>query len=188
MPAATDRRGDGFSLPELLLAAALSALTLVVAVQVLGPQLRSNQRMEGYMRLQERWARVSYLLDTEIQKARSISTGTNSLTLQVPVRTSSGATESSITYRQSGTQLLRDGPAINTWGDLNPSSPRSGDLLIDGVQTGSFSASGVSSSVSYTINLIDPNSDATYSGRGSVARGRADCLSLESDSDTSCQN
>lgn len=194
MPAATESPGRlghpsaGFSLTELLLAAVLSGVTIVVAVQVLSPQLRSNQRMEGTMRLQERWARVSYLLDTEIAKARSINTTTNSLSLQVPVRTATGSTERTITYRQSGTQLLRDGPAINTWGDLNTSSTLNGELLLDGVSAGSFMPIHVNSTVSYSLNLTDPNSDATYSGRGSVSRGRADCLSFESDNDTSCQN
>lgn len=55
-------RERGFSLPELLVAVVLSSLTVVVAVQILGPHLRMNQRMEGYTRLQERWARLAYLL------------------------------------------------------------------------------------------------------------------------------
>lgn len=197
------RPSAAFTLTELLVAALVSSLTVVVAVQILGPQLRGNQKMEGYMRLQERWARVAYLLDTEVQKARGcrpgitagaagqcgITVGTNSLTFYAPISTgTAGAAVGAITYRQVGTQLLRDGPTINDWGQLNPATSLSGELVLDGVAAGSFLPAVSSTTVNYTIDLTDPNSDASYKGRGSTARGRANCLSLEADADPSCSN
>ncbi len=176
------RHEQGFSLPELLVAVALSSLTVVVAVQILGPHLRMNQRMEGYTRLQERWARIAYLLDTEIPKARAITAGSNSLTLTVPISTTSGESAiGTITYKQVGNQLLRDGPAITAWGRLDPASPQTNQLVVEGVAANSFLPATTTASVSYSLNLLDPSSDATFSGRGSVARSRADCLSLEAD-------
>jgi len=173
----------GFSLVELLVASVIGSLVVVAAAMVLGPHLRLNQRMEGYTRLQDRWMRVAFLLDTEIQKASSISVGTNSLTLTVPV--SGGSLPSTIIYYQQGTTLLRSGPTIDDNGNLQPASPTTGVVVVDGVAAGGFQPqlktanSGLT--LDYAINLFDPNSDATYNGRGSVARGRADCRSLETD-------
>lgn len=175
---------QGFSLPELLVAVALSSLTVVVAVQILGPHLRMNQRMEGYTRLQERWARLAYLLDTEIPKARAITANptTRTLTLTVPISaTTGGSAIGTITYKQVGTQLLRDGPAITEWGSLDPASLQTNQLVVDGVAANSFLPVASTASVTYTLNLLDPSSDATFNGRGSAARGQADCLSLEAD-------
>lgn len=189
---------EGFSLTELLIAASLSAITVIVAVQILGPHLRMNQRMEGYNRLQERWARLSYLLDTELQIARGCNPGvtpgasnqcgittnlsTNTLTFYAPTSTTTGGSEiPEITYKQVGTQLLRDGPAITAWGRLDPASQQTNQLVVDGVVANSFRPSVTTTSVSYTLNLVDPNSDATFTGRSGAARGRADCLSLEAD-------
>lgn len=175
----------GFGLVELLVASAVGSLVVVAAVMALGPHLRLNQRMEGYTRLQERWIRVAFLLDTEIQAASSVSTATGSLTLKVPVST--GLPPSDITYYQQGTTLLRNGPAISASGELQPDSPTTGVLVIDGVATGGFvPVVEQGNVVKYTIILIDPNSDATYSGRGSVARGRADCQSFEADAEGDC--
>lgn len=193
------RHAQGFSLPELLVAVALSSLTVVVAVQILGPHLRMNQRMEGYTRLQERWARIAYLLDTEIPKARTINAVGSTLTLEVPVPNLSFNAETcdqtppiplgeksvikTIVYKLDNTQtkLLRDGPAINCWGRLSQTTTTSNVVIVDGIAPGSFSPSVNTNSVNYTLSLTDPNSDATFNGRGSAARGRADCLSLEAD-------
>ena len=185
-PARRRSHAGGFGLAELLVASAVGGLVVVAAVMTLGPHLRLNQRMEGYTRLQERWIRVAFLLDTEIQAASSVSTATGSLTLIVPVSTATGSTTSTITYYQQGTTLLRDGPAISASGELQPDSPTTVVLVIDGVATGGFMPVVDQGNTKYTINLIDPNSDATYSGRGSVARGRADCQSFEADAEGSC--
>lgn len=186
-PARRRSHAGGFGLAELLVASAVGGLVVVAAVMALGPHLRLNQRMEGYTRLQERWIRVAFLLDTEIQAASSVSTATGSLTLTVPVSTATGSTTSTITYYQQGTTLLRNGPAISARGELQPDSPTTGVLVIDGVATGGFvPVVEEGNVVRYTINLIDPNSDATYSGRGSVARGRDDCQSFEADAEGSC--
>lgn len=184
------RDAHGFGLVELLVASAVGSLVVVAAVMTLGPHLRLNQRMEGYTRLQERWIRLAFLLDTEIQEASSVTTATGSLSLTVPVSTATGSTTTTITYYQQGTTLFRSGPAISDRGALQTDSPTTGVVVIDGVASGGFVAQLLNgsnaASVAYTVNLIDPNSDATYSGRGSVARGRADCQSFESDAQGSC--
>lgn len=187
------RGNHGFTLVELLVAAVVGSITVITASMLLGPHLRMNQRMEGYNRLQERWIRTSYLLDTEIQKASNVAVNGTTLTLTVPLSVNDGSGNwnggtTTITYKLNGdrTQLLRDGPLIDRWGDSNPSTILNNQLVVDGVSpTNGFepqllNASGLIS-LQYTLRLIDPNSDATYRGKGSVARGRADCASIESD-------
>lgn len=173
----------GVTLTELLVAAAISGLTVVAAVQILGPQLRVNQRMEGYTRLQERWARVAYLLDSEVQRARSITAGTNSITLIVPISTDTGGDLVTIIYKldTTGTKLLRDGPVIDEWGKLSPTTSLNDQLVLDGVKLNGFVTSVDNSSLRYSVDMTDPNSDATYNAKGSAARGRSDCSSLEAD-------
>jgi prepilin-type N-terminal cleavage/methylation domain-containing protein len=196
MPRATELRpvatgSAGFSLVEVLAASALSAVVVVAATSLLIPHLQVNQRVEGYARLQERWMRLAFLLNSEVQKASSISIGNNSLTITAPVSTAAGgATTSTITYYQQGTSLLRSGPEISLWGDLIPASATSGVLVLEGVEASSFvpqsQQNGGSNAVAYSINLKDPSSAATYTGRSSVARGRADCQSYEVDAGGSC--
>lgn len=195
---ARQHQSQGFSLTEILVAAVLSSVTVVAAVQILGPHLRLNQRMEGYNRLQERWARTAYLLDTEIPNARSATGANNKLTLTVPARilpdsSASGDCTSvstlaspnsaicTITYKQVGTRLLRDGPVVTSWGDLDTAKTLTDQLVLDGVIADSFVPTVNEASVKYKLDLWDPNSDATYPGRGSAARSKANCLSLEAD-------
>lgn len=193
LPTGRAAGSQGFGLVELLVASVIGSLVVVAAATVLGPHLRLNQRMEGYTRLQDRWMRVAFLLDSEIQKARSVSMGANSLTLTVPVSTAAGSQTSTITYYQQGTSLLRSGPAIDDNGNLQPGSTTAGVVVVDGVAAGGFQPQLQTASngltFNYTISLFDPNSDATYNGRASVARSRADCQSFETDTagQGSCQ-
>ncbi len=149
-------RVQGFTLAEVIVASAVGALVIIATTTVFAPQLRMHQRLEGRTRLQERWARVQYLLDTEIQEAHSVAVIANGLrltTCAVPSNpsdtyslanrctdgttsaTGTPGTDVSITYVHTpGTQVLsRTGPTINRNGQLNTTSDPSTEVLTTGV-------------------------------------------------------
>lgn len=181
------RNESGFTLVELLVSSSVGALIIITASLIIGPHLRSNQRMEAYTRLQERWVRVAYLLDTEIQSASNIAISGTDLILTVPIEGS--VPSRPIIYKLVGTQLLRNGPPIDRNGLLVDSNGID-HLVLDGVAANGFTpaindSSSNKLSLAYSIRLVDPNSGTTYTGKSSVARGKADCDSLESEDETS---
>lgn len=72
---------NGFGLVELLVASAVGALLVITVTTIFVPELRLHQRLEGRIRLQERWARLHFLLDTEIQQAHTVEPISNGLRL-----------------------------------------------------------------------------------------------------------
>ena len=66
------RSHTGFTLVELAVGTAISALVIVITTAVFAPQLRVHQRLGGQLRLQERWSRMRFLLNTEIAEAHSV--------------------------------------------------------------------------------------------------------------------
>jgi prepilin-type N-terminal cleavage/methylation domain-containing protein len=66
------RSDPGFTLVELVVGTAISALLIIITTGVLSPQLRMNRLLGGQMRLQERWSRVESLLNTEIAEAHRV--------------------------------------------------------------------------------------------------------------------
>lgn len=186
---------QGFSLVELVVASAVGALVVIATTTVFAPQLRMHQRLEGRTRLQERWARVQYLLDTEIQEAHSVTSITNGLqltTCAVPPdpkdtytltsRCSDGATASTgtpgadvtISYVLNPTNqvLSRIGPPISRNGQLNTDGSPSTEVLTTGVLQ--FDANPSSQTVEYTLSFRDPldPKGATYTQKSSAARAR----------------
>lgn len=169
----THFHGPGFSLVELLISAMAGVVLLLGASQLLISHIQTSTRIEARLRLQDTWSRLQFLLDQEIQEARSASVSGNTLTLQVPSG-SSGANTSQIvySYNSSSKKLERSGPAINADGSLDfdnaSTAPTvSGNIsefvpvLVDtGGQT-----------VQYTISLSDP-SGASYSDQASASIGR----------------
>ena len=75
------RSTTGFTLVELVVGTAIGALAIVITTAVFAPQLRVNQRLGGQMKLQERWSRVRFLLNTEIAEAHSVRNIGNGLEL-----------------------------------------------------------------------------------------------------------
>jgi len=133
----------GLGLVELLVACTIGSMVILVSSVLLGPQLRMHQRMEGRTRLQERWARINFLLNTEIQEAHSAQTIANGLRLTTceplaniyvanPSRCNDGqtagtgtpGTDVTIDYVLNPTteQLSRTGPGIDCFGQLPPVS------------------------------------------------------------------
>jgi type II secretory pathway component PulJ len=72
---------NGFTLAELAVGVTVGALLIMITITLLSTLLRTHQRLGGLSRLQERWSRVQFLLDAEIQEAHSLQSITNGLQL-----------------------------------------------------------------------------------------------------------
>lgn len=179
------RSTTGFTLAELVVGTAIGALAIVITTAVFAPQLRVHQRLGGQMKLQERWSRVQFLLNTEIAEAhsvRSIGNGLELITCE-PLDSASSSRCSdgdppnsptgspgydvAICYElvpepASGTsRLQRRGPMIEVDGALSSQgATRScADFTAEVVTTGvtAFSAPETTApTVTYTISLRDP--------------------------------
>ncbi len=183
------------------MAAAVGSLVIIATTTVFAPQLRMHQRLEGRSRLQERWARVQYLLDTEIQEAHNVAKipdGLELTTCAVPdnpsdtytlpdeERCSDGATAATgtpgtdvtITYVLNPvTQVLsRTGPSIDRNGQLSTAGTPSTDVLSSGVLQFTLDPdpNPFNQTVQYTLSFRDPLDPmgATFTQKSSAARAR----------------
>ena len=174
------RSTTGFTLVELVVGTAIGALAIVITTAVFAPQLRVNQRLGGQMKLQERWSRVRFLLNTEIAEAHSVRNIGNGLELITCEPLDSGSShrcsdgepgspgyDVSICYEllpepASGTsRIQRRGPMIEVDGALSSQgATRScADFTAEVVTNGvtAFSApEPTAPTVTYTISLRDP--------------------------------
>lgn len=127
----------GFSLEELLTYAVLSGVLLTATLSVLLSTNRSNSEMLRGMRLQDRWSRLSQLLDLEVAEGQLISYDTdlpvacgstvgssNRVTITIPYLPAGTPTISSttISYYLRGSDLWRCGPPFRADGSLNPTA------------------------------------------------------------------
>ena len=177
------RSNTGFTLVELAVGTAISALLIIITTGVLSPQLRMNQLLGGQMRLQERWSRLESLLNTEIAEAHRVQPIGNGLELTTcePLdsasskRCSDGASSATgspgydvatcyelVPEPASGTSLLqRRGPmievdgALRTQGATRSCADQTAEVVTTGVTT--FSAPEITPlKVTYAISLRDP--------------------------------
>ena len=183
LPSPLLRSDTGFTLVELAVGTAISALLIIITTGVLSPQLRMNRLLGGQMRLQERWSRVESLLNTEIAEAHRVEPIGNGLELITcePLdsgsshRCSDGASSATgspgydvatcyelVPELASGTsRLQRRGPMIEVDGALRTQgATRScADFMAEVVTTGvtTFSAQEPTThTVTYAISLRDP--------------------------------
>ena len=179
------RSDTGFTLVELAVGTAIGALVIVITTAVFAPQLRVHQRLGGQLRLQERWSRVRFLLNTEIAEAhsvRSIGSGLELITCEPlapgnasSARCSDGASPATgspgydiatcyelVPDQASGTSSLqRRGPmievngALRTQGAIRSCADQAAEVVTTGVTT--FSAPAITPlKVTYAISLRDP--------------------------------
>ena len=174
------RSDTGFTLVELAVGTAISALLIIITTGVLSPQLRMNRLLGGQMRLQERWSRVESLLNTEIAEAHRVQSTGNVLELITCEPLDSGSShrcsdgepgspgyDVSICYEllpepASGTsRIQRRGPMIEVDGALSSQGAikSCADFTAEVVTTGvtAFSAPEITPlKVTYAISLRDP--------------------------------
>ena len=176
------RSDTGFTLVELVVGTAIGALAIVITSAVFAPQLRMHQRLGGQMRLQERWSRVKFLLNTEIQEAHNVqplASGLELTTCELNYASSSQCknggypTTGSFGYDiaicyelipepATGTsRLQRRGPSIDQFGGLQTqgTTTKCADYPAEVVTTGvtAFPPPVITDhKVTYTISLRDP--------------------------------
>lgn len=175
----------GFTLVELVVATAIGALVIVITTAVFAPQLQVQRRLGGQLRLEERWSRVRFLLNTEIAEAHNVTSMGNGLGLITceplapgnasGARCSDGATPATgspghdvaicyelVPEQAFGTSSLqRRGPMIEADGSLSAQGvTRScADQTPEVVTTGVTDLQALEITplkVTYTISLRDP--------------------------------
>jgi len=165
---------SGFSLPEVLIVSVIGSLMLLSAVGLIASHTRTSSRMEAKMRTHDTWARIQFLLDQEIQESACIS-ASNSSTLVLSLPPCS-APQATITYTQSGTNLLRTGPAIdNNDGSLILNTTSTDIVTSDLTPQSGFTVSTPDSrGAEYTISITDPTGFSfTNQGKSSAAQTRS---------------
>ncbi|MCP9911716.1 hypothetical protein KBZ15_17670, partial [Cyanobium sp. BA20m-p-22] len=112
LPFALSGSDTGFTLVELAVGTAVGALVIIITTAVFAPLLRLHKQLDSQIRLQERWSRVQFLLNSEIQEAESVNYISNGLRIV----NSSGSIEY---IWDPGKQILnRSGPGIDCHGEL----------------------------------------------------------------------
>jgi hypothetical protein len=174
-----------FSIPQLLAYSVASALLVVVANATLLSSLRSNNNMEMYQRAEERWSRISALIQAEVREAHMIryntfiscsgaaSGGTFvnwDFTLYIPIlqsidggggdatiRWGNVGSGSSAEIRRCGVGYLADG----TFSENNT-------LSTVGLRTQMLITNAAKHSFTYTINIYTPSNQLIFS-RSAIA-------------------
>ena len=148
----------GFAMVELLLGAVVGLICLGAIIAVVLSYVRSRDRLEALLRLQDQWGRLQFLLDREIQEATPVTSsssvsascgaGTAALSLEVP------GNSNRILYYLSANTLRRCGPVITSNGDLGATV--SDALLLNGVTSFTVNTSDPQRPT-YALTLTDPN-------------------------------
>ncbi len=160
-------RMAGFTITELLIASAVGLLVLGAIVSVVLAYVRSRERVEAVLLLQEQWGRLQFLLDREIQESVPVSGSSSvstrcgtlpaaALELEVPGQSNR------IAYYLSADTLRRCGPAIDASGNLTSSV--SDSLLLSGVSAFTVDTSSDNRRPSYRLTLSAANG-VTYSNQ-----------------------
>jgi len=157
------RQGDhswGFSLVELMIAAAVGGVLMAGAITLVIAHMRTASRMEALMRLQETWSRVQYLLDLEIREARLSDDSPSveacsSLTLAIPNPASGD--DASVVYglTEEGTITRTGPPILDTTGQLDFDANTTTETVVRGVTE--FCPELTNGRISYQMTLRDGN-------------------------------
>ncbi|MEB3271773.1 MAG: hypothetical protein VKJ44_09025 [Synechococcus sp.] len=180
---------------ELLIYAVLSGVLLTATLSVLLSTNRSNSEMLRGMRLQDRWSRLSQLLDLEVAEGREIfydndrgelptacgaTAGTSSrVTIEIPYLAAAAGPISTTTidYYLRGTDLWRCGPPFRADGRLDPTAPLVSSQLSNRMgfrlarSTSTPSNPDESRVLRYTIEFLTPEGRVLFS-RSGAARTR----------------
>lgn len=160
-------RASGFSLTEVMVAAAVGTILMTGAVSLIVSHTRTAARSEALMRLQESWSRIQFLLDQEIQEAQETPGMSGcSLELQIPKTTSGYDT---VTYARSGNNLMRTGPPVGIDGTITEGGASSSEVVMTGVTA--FCPTNDNGEVSYTMTLRD-RTGVTYQNQSQPSGAR----------------
>lgn len=164
----TPRRQHGFSITEVMIAAAIGGTLMVGAVSMIIAHTRTAVRSEALIRLQDSWSRVQFFLNQEIQESQGTPV-ISGCDLQLSMPTSSGGFDT-VTYSLNGTDLERTGPTVAMAGTLEEGTS-STDVVMSGVNAFCAELINDSGAVRYTMTLAD-RSGVTYSNQSDPTGAR----------------
>jgi hypothetical protein len=177
-----------FSIPQLLSYSVASSLLLVLANVTLLSSIRSNNSMEFYQRAEERWSRISGLIQSETSEANEIRYNQNivclgsssggtavwSFTLQIPFLDSVDNTISSraISYTRVGSgstaEVRRCGSGYNADGTHIGGN---NTLSTVGMRTEMVITNPAADSFTYTLNFYTPSNQLIFSRSATATVG-----------------
>lgn len=156
---------EGFTLTEVLVAAALGLIVVAAAGAVIVQHIRTTTVQSVQLRFDNDWGRVSQFIETEVGEGLSLSNtpvancpGTNLFTINIPVLTGldTALTNTAISYNQSGPDLVRCGPPIKPDGTLDTGAvnPNPQVLLTNAIMNRNALNARL---VEYNITFSDPS-------------------------------
>jgi len=204
--AARRRRATrAFSIPQLLSYSAASALLVVVANASLLSSIRSNSDMELYQRAEERWSRISSLIQSEVSEASEIlynvnfvclgsSTGggtTQIFALKIPyLKADQSASNTFIYYSQVGSgasaELRRCGFGYSADGKLRFTDTRNTFSTV-GLRTDLVITNPATDSFTFTLNIYTPSNQLILS-RSATATAGVELAEICNADETKCEN
>ena len=181
----------GFTLAELLIGVALSAMVIGSVAQLAVQQINLANRVYGVTSTNRNFRRLSDLLRIEVGEACLLSKGgtpareytqpdnpckplatfacearstANELWLLVPIEASNGSIAyNTVRYYLSGTDLLRDGPQVDANSLLSTTATATGSRFLTNVTT-------FTPTVSKDCNWVSLVVGVTYPGKAEVRR------------------
>lgn len=195
----------GFSIPQLLSYSVASSLMLVAATATLLSSIRSNNNMELYQRAEERWSRISSLIQSEASEASSItyndsftclgaSTGgaaSSVFTLRIPILdTNQSPSQSPIFYTKAGSgssaELRRCGLGYSADGKLRLNDTNNTFATV-GLRTDLVITNPSTHSFTYTLNIYSPSNQLILS-RTAIATVGVEPAQICNSTETACVN
>jgi hypothetical protein len=197
------RSTQAFTLPEFLVYVSAGGLLLVLATTTLLSSLRSNRSMELRQRAEERWNRVSTLIQSEVSEAESIlppgfavfcsgvagsKSGDAILSLRIPYLTANQAERQAVDIHY----YLNGSGATAELKRCGPPYARNGALIIGTVNESTVSmrtelqvTNPSSDSATYTLNFYTPEGTLALS-RSSRATVGVEPTSVCNAAQTTC--
>ena len=180
----------GFSLTELLTAAAIGSIVIIGAAQMIVGHIKTSAQTEALMRAQDTWIRVQHLIDQDIQEAECLSTNASkdAITITLPPCPSGNTITYELEADGEGKNLVRTGPPINQDGTLNLQANSRTDIVSNNIKTFSVEINipaesqgeggtssietGESAIATYSFNITDPAGFSYGSAKTTRARPR----------------
>ncbi|MCP9848798.1 hypothetical protein [Cyanobium sp. Morenito 9A2] len=165
-----------FTLTELLIGVAIGAVAILGVARLMVSYTNASNNRIWASQADRSFSRLSFLLNTEIGEGCALQSGSNpascnppstgtcpgtagtDIRVRVPVLNAAGTfSYQTIRYYLTGTQLLRDGPAILPSGRLDTATNVTGAVLVDNVSAFTPTVSADCRSVALALTFTIPN-------------------------------
>jgi hypothetical protein len=196
----------GFSIPQMLAYSVASSLLLAISTATMLSSIRNNNNMELYQRAEERWSRISSLIQSEASEASMIKYGINFacmgsivggggatiFTLEIPHIRDDGqsAPPHSISYSQTGSgssaELRRCGSGYSADGKLRFTDTNNTFSTV-GMRTELAISNASTDSFTFTLNIYTPSNQLIFS-RSATASVGVELSKICNSTETVCVN